>query len=125
MDSAIVTVPAMNHDEYVRQRIISTAQAILDGTVGIIEGSVAMSRISHQAVAVWHEDNEFRIFGLISSETDHLPTGSARQYWNPVALAREDKEIAEIEDDIRNDVLTACRNLIERFKTRDDRSSDA
>jgi hypothetical protein len=32
----------MKHDEYVSQAITTTAQAILDGNLGLIEGSVAM-----------------------------------------------------------------------------------
>jgi Protein of unknown function (DUF2489) len=111
-----VLTRTMNHDEYVSQAIITTAQAILDGNLGIIEGSVVMFRISHKAVPVWHEDKDFRIFGLISSDTDHLPTGTARQYWSPTALGREDKKIGDIEDKVRSYVLVACRNLLARFK---------
>jgi hypothetical protein len=59
----------MKHDEYVSQAITTTAQAILDGNLGLIEGPVVMFRISHKAVPVWHEDKDFRIFGLISSNT--------------------------------------------------------
>ena len=115
----------MPYDEYVRQAIITTAQAILDGNLSIIEGSVVLCRISHKVVPVWHEDEDFLIFGVISSETDHLPTGSARQFWNPIALEREDKKIGDIEDRARSDVLAACRNLLVRFKAPDPQANDA
>ena len=109
----------MNHNKYVRQVVTTTAQAILDGTIGIIEGSITMYRISHEAVAVWHEDEDFRVFGLIASDTDHLPTGSARQYWNPAALAREDRKIEELEDRARSEVRVVCKNLLVRFNLPD------
>lgn len=56
------------------------------------------------------------MFGAVDSETDSLPTGIARQYWDPAALARGDGKIERAEAMYRDEVISACRNVIVRFE---------
>jgi hypothetical protein len=94
---------------------VETAKKVLSGEIGIVEGSIRLSQLAHAVVPSWAEDADFVVFGALSSETDHLPTGSARQYWSAAALAEADAQIARIENDAREDVLRACSNVVERF----------
>lgn len=91
------------------------AQAVVAGEIGIIEGSVRLASLAHDIVPNWVDAEDCVVFGALSSETDHLPTGSARQYWSATALAGADVEIARIEQDAREGVLRACTNVIKRF----------
>jgi hypothetical protein len=98
-----------------KRTAVQTAKVMLSGELGIIEGSVRLAALSHEIVPVWHEDRDFLVIGVLASDTDHLPTGSARQYWNPAALAREDQNIARIEAGAKADVIAACKNINRAF----------
>jgi hypothetical protein len=101
--------------EYAKQSAVEIAQAVIAGRIGIIEASVRLASLAHDIVPIWVDDEDFVVFGVLSSETDHLPTGSARQYWSATALAEADVDIARIEQNAREDVLRACTNVIKRF----------
>lgn len=73
-----------------------------------------MNKMLYQ-VGVRDGDESYDAFRLISSETDHLPVGQERQYWEPAALARKDQEIARAELWAREFGLGACRELADRF----------
>jgi hypothetical protein len=91
------------------------AAKIIAGEIGIIQGSVQLAALAHEAVDDWRVDSDFVVFGAFSSEADHLPTGSARKFWNPAALAEADRDILRIESSARSDVFRACDNVIKRF----------
>jgi hypothetical protein len=95
---------------------VEAAKLILAGELGVIEGSRLLADLAHALVPDWTTDQDFVVFGALASDTDHLPTGTARQYWAADALAREDRNIARIEASARSDVLAACRNVIDRFQ---------
>jgi hypothetical protein len=63
-------------------------------------------------------DDDFILFIGVDSETDGLPLGDERKYWNEKVLIKKDKEIAEYETRVKQEVLDACRKLIERFSLR-------
>ena len=98
-----------------KRAAVATAKAVLTGELGLIEGCVALSQVAHGLVPRWHDDPDFFVFGVVASDTDHLPTGSARKYWNSDALAREDHHIAQYEAKARTDILAACQNIVARF----------
>jgi hypothetical protein len=98
-----------------QQSAAETAAKVLAGEMGVIGGSVRLASLAHEAVKDWRVDPDFVVFGALASETDHLPTGSARQHWNPAALAEADIRIARIENEARHDVFRACRSVIKRF----------
>jgi hypothetical protein len=104
----------MTSDEDKRNAVV-IASAVVNGELGPIEGSIRLYALSHNLVSHWHADEDFVVFGGVASETDHFPIGSARQYWNPIALAREDKKIADYESRIKASVISACQNVIARF----------
>lgn len=102
--------------ENTRSTLLETARAILAGEIDVIEGSIRLARLAHDVVPNSVLDPDFVVFGALSSETDHLPTGSARQYWSPAALAAADVDIARITESAKPDVLRACQSIIERFE---------
>ena len=61
-------------------------------------------------------DTEFHIFGLIESETDHLPLKHVRSNCSAEFLAKSDKELTEKISFYRNQVVDACNKIIELYK---------
>ena len=98
-----------------RRAAVETASAILSGEISLIEGCVRLYSLSSGLVSDWRTDSDFLVFGVVASDTDHLPTGSVRSYWNATALKREDANIAQYEAKARADVVVACQNIVARF----------
>lgn len=102
----------MNESE---QKVVQVAEAILSGSSGIIEGSRRLATLRH-LVTKTDFDEDFKIFVLVDSDSDHIPIGDARKQWAPQALHEKDKEFKHIEDYYRNYVEEGCKVLIARFK---------
>jgi len=94
--------------------IVNVAQAILDGTMDLIEGSRILHGLGHDICAD-DKDPDFLIFVVIDSDTDHLPIGDVRQLWSENALVEKDEEIRKIRAFYKDDVAQACSRLILRF----------
>src|ERR1700736_2516223 len=94
---------------------LRTAQAVLDGDVGVIEGSIALAAHAHDVVPDWAADPDFVVFGALASKTDHLPFGEVRSRWSDAALCKADAEIEAIAEGHRMRVRQACENVIARF----------
>jgi hypothetical protein len=91
------------------------AESILSGKTGIIEGARALTVISHKLDSV-ETDTDFLIFKAIASETDHLPVGKERELWANSALQEKDIEIKQAENYREENIFSACRVLIEKWK---------
>jgi hypothetical protein len=98
-----------------RREVVSAARSVLNGEIGIIEGARILTALSFRVVADWASDAEFRVLGVLNSETDHLPVGRVRELWDPAALAEKDAIIQRIEAVHRSEVEEACRRLIGRY----------
>lgn len=94
--------------------IVKVAQAILDDTMDLIEGSRILHGLGHDICADDH-DPDFLIFVVIDSETDHLPIGEVRQLWSENVLVEKDEETRKIKAFYKDDVVQACSRLILRF----------
>jgi hypothetical protein len=94
---------------------LKMAQSVLGGEIGAIEGSIALARFAHDVVSDWRVDPDFVVFGVVASETDHLPFGLVRERWSVVGLAKADAEIGAITERYQAKVRRACKNVIERF----------
>ncbi len=93
--------------------VVKACRAVIDGDVGVIAASRKLRDLHCQMFQ--DVDDDFRIFIGIESETDHLPVGDERQYWNAAVLSEKDKEIAEYEDKKMKVVIESCKKLIDRF----------
>jgi hypothetical protein len=94
---------------------LETAQLVLDGRIGLIEGCVTLASYGSEVVPSPSDDADFGTFILVASETDHLPLGEVRQRWSADALAGADAKIEGITKHYRQHIVTACANLIARF----------
>lgn len=66
-------------------------------------------------MADWATDPDFLVFGVLASETDHLPFAAVRDRWSVTALAKADAEIGVITQRNRDNVRQASENVIARF----------
>jgi hypothetical protein len=111
-----LAITNMSRDEYiafVKSEIVTIANAILNGETGIILGSRQLSSLRYELSD--ERDPDFNIFIAIDSETDHLPVDNERENWSVEALKRKDVEIAEYEAYHKDQVIDACKKLIQRF----------
>jgi hypothetical protein len=95
-----------SHEEFarpVRQQIVSTAQAMLNG----------------QLTDAARYDQDFLIFVAISSQTNALPLDTIPNDWDQHILARLEPEIQEAEQWASTVGAGACRSLIARFSERE------
>ncbi|MBS1793144.1 MAG: hypothetical protein JSS81_04785 [Acidobacteria bacterium] len=98
---------------FVRGKIVGICESILKEEIGIIAGSRKIISVGFELLD--NNDEDFLFFVGIESQTDHLPVDFERRNWSSEALERKDKEIAEFESDLREDVFKACQKLINRF----------
>ena len=113
----------MGHDnwfneEYMAQKrseVIHVSKDIIDKKISIIEGVRKLCALHHK-ISKDDFDTDFLIFAAIDSDTDHLPVGNVREHWSLNALEMKDKEICDVEDIYRDQVIEACKKLILRFE---------
>lgn len=101
--------------EQIRVRILLVAKQLVAGEIGVIAASRELGHFHHEV-----EPQVAKVlltFTGIDSETDALPVGSVRKEWNPAALERKDKEIAEAEDFYRGSAINAATELIRLLDT--------
>lgn len=109
------------HKNYVlalHRDVVETCQAVIKGSMGIIAASRKLRNLHYQMFQ--NVDDDFCVFIGIESETDDLPVGDERQYWDVAVLSEKDKEIAEYEDKVVKAVVESCKKLIDRFAISDD-----
>ena len=102
-----------NEEYYIQGKIVAICEAALAEEIGIIAASRRLSALGLKLFD--GHDEDFIMFDAVDSETDHLPVDTERRNWDAEALKRKDAEIAEAETFYKNDVIAACRKLIERF----------
>jgi len=107
---------ATAYKESRRLAAANAATAMIEGSVGIIEGCRLLHSLSYDIVPDWRADEDFGLFGAVASETDVLPIGSVRQHWDALALEREDAKIAHAENLYREQVVAACAHLLGRLR---------
>jgi hypothetical protein len=97
-----------------RLAIFEAAEDMLAGRLSYIEGA----RKVHSARFSWGLDEldaDVRCFVGIDSETEALPFGKMREYWQAAALEALQPEIDRKEAWARKLAERHCRNLIRRF----------
>lgn len=110
-------------DEYkdhilaLQRDVVEICQSVIKGSTGVIAASRKLKDLHYQMFQ--NVDDDFHIFIGIESETDHLPVGDERQYWDVTVLSEKDKEIAEYEDKVIKVVVESCKKLIDRFAISD------
>jgi hypothetical protein len=92
------------------------AQSILRSDEGFLDKVVELSNIGN---AIHGEcwDTEFHVFGVIESETDHLPLDGVRKYCSHKMLERSDQEIKDVIAFYKRDVVRACNDILSKYKS--------
>ena len=96
-----------------RQELIDVARAMLDGKMHLIEGVRKMASLRYDIGEP--DDPIFHPILAIDSETDRFPLGQVRERYAPDALARIDQEMDRYLADARDDILSACKQIVRAF----------
>jgi hypothetical protein len=87
------------------------AKALLQSDDNYLDRIIEMWKIGNSLYGqVW--DTEFHIFGVIESDTDHLPTAKFREHCSAEWLAKGDNEIVECINFYRKNVTEACNEIL-------------
>lgn len=100
--------------EEARTRLMKTAEGILNGSIGIIEGCRMMNEFIAFAELDIDEDDRVT-FQSVESQTDHLPVGEVRKLWNEEALKKKDEEIKRIEIMFAGIVKDSCSFILNKY----------
>lgn len=106
---------SQNHKNSLDLKILSLAKKILDSRTGVAEGCREIFHLLNERGIAYEKD--FLIFTGVESETDRLPVGPERQYWNKESLKLMDKETEKVEKFYKKDIFEACKKLIIFIKT--------
>jgi hypothetical protein len=98
----------------VRQQIVSTARAMLNGQLSFLLGSRALAPLRSQNDATRY-DQDFLVFVAIYSQTHALPLDAIHEHRDQHASARLKPEIEEAEQWASTVGANACRSIIARF----------
>ncbi|WP_069947692.1 hypothetical protein [Microbulbifer aggregans] len=97
-----------------KTRACELAKALLSDDSDYMDRVIEMWKIGNFIHGqVW--DTEFHIFGLIESETDHLPTAKVRELCSRKWLAAADMEIAECVELYKSQVDEACNEILVKY----------
>jgi hypothetical protein len=108
---------SITHEQYVksvRERIYAIALGMLNDEIPFLEGARKLASLSHEAEADGN-DEDFRVFVGIASETDDLPIGPSRKYWAKEALEKHQPMIEETTRWAKQIGTSACQSLATRF----------
>jgi hypothetical protein len=106
----------MTHAEYiadVRRRAGEIAAAIVAGETDILDGCWALGPLLNQAEL--ENDPDAEAIGVIYSDLDSLPLGSARDHWAPEALNRLAPQLESAAAWATRTAMPAIQSLAHRF----------
>lgn len=96
-------------------KAIELAGSLLESDADYLEKVLELSSIGTLLVGeVW--ETEFHVFGVIASDTDHLPTKKVRPLCSAAMLEKSDNELREIINSYRTDVSDACRRILSKYQ---------
>ncbi len=99
-----------------RQEIVELCTLMIDNDIDLIEGCRKLTSLCEQV-----DDGENEIFFpivAIESETDHFPIGSMRENCSESFLNRADEEMAEYLREVKPDIISSCKEIINYFQGR-------
>ncbi len=104
----------MNVHTSKHQRACELAKEILASDIDYLDNVIEMWKIGNSIHgSVW--GTEFHIFGVIASDTDHLPTKTVREHCSNEWLLKADKEISECIIFYRENVKKACNEILSKY----------
>lgn len=98
----------------IEEKMTLLARDILNDKIDPVEGCRIMCNL---ADSLGDLNNEiFRVFQAIESETDHFLIGSVREYCDPEYLKRIDREKHEYLVDMKKYIFDECQKIIDQFQ---------
>ena len=94
-----------------KRRACELAKKLLQSNVNYLDCVIELWKIGNALYGqVW--DTEFHIFGVIESDTDHLPTTKFRELCSKEWQAKSDTEVAECISFYKQKVSDACNEIL-------------
>lgn len=90
------------------------AQCMIDEQVELSEGSIRIKVLLDHVAPELHDHPTFKIFNTMYEATAHMPTHQARKQTDKKLIRKLDKERFKLEDQYKNDILAASRELVSR-----------
>jgi hypothetical protein len=106
-----------------RAELVSTARAILDEDIHLIEGVRKICLLRHYVGDPGSE--VFMPIRAIESETDHYPLGKVRSEYAQDFLGKLDAEMRCYLEDAKVDIFEACKEIIRVYSETEDRPTRA
>ncbi|MGK0409488.1 MAG: hypothetical protein ACJASB_001644 [Shewanella psychromarinicola] len=95
------------------EEAIKLAKKLLESDVDYLNHVTDLCYIGNELYGqCW--DTEYHIFGLLSSELDHLPLKHVRVNCSDEFLEKSDRELAETIEFYRTDVVSACHQILKQ-----------
>jgi hypothetical protein len=96
-------------------KAIELAGSLLESDADYLENVLELNSIGTRLVGeVW--GTEFHVFGVIASDTDHLPTKKVRPLCSAAMLEKSDNELCGIIDSYKTEVSDACRRILSKYQ---------
>jgi|AntRauTorckE6833_2_1112554.scaffolds.fasta_scaffold55291_2 hypothetical protein len=96
-------------------KALELAGSLLESDADYLENVLELNSIGNRLVGeVW--ETEFHIFGVIASDTDHLPTKKVRPLCSAAMLEKSDDELQRIISSYRAEVSDACRRILSKYQ---------
>jgi len=94
---------------------VRLAGYLLQGDKGYLDYVLELNRLGNKLVGeVW--DTYFHVFGVLASDTDHLPTQKVRPHCSSSMLEKSDKELKSIIKFYKTDVTRACHGILSKYQ---------
>ncbi|MBL4567000.1 MAG: hypothetical protein JKY85_03095 [Porticoccus sp.] len=101
----------MNDDIQPKIDACELASSLLQTSDGYLDKVIKLWKIGNSIYGeCW--DTEFHVFGVIESDTDHLPTVQVRQHCSAKMLKNSDAKLLKIIDFYKQDVIGACNAIL-------------
>jgi hypothetical protein len=99
-----------------RTEVVRLAIAIDRGDIEMVEGCRLL--VKHFGDAGLRDDPDALMIVGVESETDDLPVGPEKSYWNPSAAAAKIAQKQTYIATVRPMVLAACQALVAKLSSR-------
>ena len=97
--------------QYLKEAI-EVANGMLDGTVGLLDGSVKLASLRHRLNM--SNDSSFLVFAAIDSEADNWPNPSKDASIDSEYLARAESEKSIFLNETKPEIYKACQEVLEK-----------
>ena len=106
----------MEHRARLIERACNLALSLLESDIDYLDNVIELNSIGNTIYdQCW--GTEFHVFGVIASDTDHLPTKKVRQHCSSSILEKSDKELKQIIESYKLDTTKGCNEILSKYKS--------